>query len=77
MWNFNKFRDSLDRTNKYVIPAFISNPNKRYRLDDNEINPIFAKRFVDKYAIIRFTVNGGTRLLKLIDVDSNFKKVSK
>lgn len=77
MWNFNKFRDSLDRADKYSIPIFISNPNKRYRLEDNEINPIFAKRFVDKYAIIRFTVNGGTRLLKLIDVDSNFKKVSK
>ena len=82
VWNFNSFRDSLDRTGFPAdgIPSFISNPNKGYLLDVNN-NLIdsskFVRRFVDRYAIIRLTALGGSDQLKLIDVDSTFKKVTK
>lgn len=82
VWNFNSFRDSLDRTGFPAdgIPSFISNPNKGYLLDVNN-NLIdsskFVRRFVDRYAIIRLTALGGNDQLKLIDVDSTFKKVTK
>jgi hypothetical protein len=82
VWNFNQFRDSLDRTgfSDSGIPSFISNPNKGYLLDVNNNlvdSSKFVKRFVDRYAILRLTAIGGSNQLKLIDVDSTFKKVTK
>ena len=80
VWQFNQFRDSLARVSPTTVQPFISNPNKGYLLDAGNIyinSATFVRRFVDRYTILRLTAEAGTSQLKLIDVDSTFKKVTK